>query len=278
MADRQVVAFHEVVGQHFPVGLPVEFLEECLLVAGHVKITDHFLDVCKGFTRWRCIFIECDQNPAQPLLDSHRLQAIRFTIESGVASHCRSTTQSAVQIVCPAMVWTDDGPRVAAPFKQCRHTVAADIRMGTKDTFTISHDHDRLTGEIKGKIVTGLTKPVRTTGTEPVHCEDLVQFLLHEFFRRVDAAWHRPCRLKWTRHVFQQLGSRINLRAQCIHVHLPCLMVTNQGHPDSGNGNNSADVIISFHGMLFKREFLTEREPKSGVQCSVTIPPHIQTI
>ena len=40
MTDRQVVAFHEILGQHLPVRAPAEFLAEDLAVVGHRQVAD----------------------------------------------------------------------------------------------------------------------------------------------------------------------------------------------------------------------------------------------
>ena len=45
MTDRQVVAFHEILGQHLPVGGPAKGFAKGFAVAGHIQIADQRIDI-----------------------------------------------------------------------------------------------------------------------------------------------------------------------------------------------------------------------------------------
>ena len=117
MADRQMVAFHEILGQHLPVGGPAEGFTKGFAVAGHIQIANQRVDIGQLRRRvWR-IRVQRHQNPALPHLRAHLRQADPVLAEVLVQGHRRGTTQGTVEVVGPGMIRTDNRPHRPAPLQ-----------------------------------------------------------------------------------------------------------------------------------------------------------------
>jgi len=153
MANGQVIAFHEILGQHLPVGIPDMGFKECLGVILHVIVGDHFGQRGELIRHRRGIGVECDKDPAQPLFAADVGQGVVGFAEPFVLGHRRRAAQSPIQIVSPCMIRAHDAACVAAPFQQSRHAVAADIGHRPEHSMSVAQDNDWLPGQFQRDVV-----------------------------------------------------------------------------------------------------------------------------
>ena len=191
VADRQVVALHEILGEDLPVGVPDVVFAECFRVAGEIQMGDHRLGFGEGFGRRRRVRIERHHDEAEPFLAAHGRQLHVGLAEALVAAHRRGAAQGAVEIVGPGVIGADDGAGIATPFQQRRHAVAADVGHRPQRAVAVTQHDDRLAGDLHRQVVAGVLQCVGPAGADPFLGEDVLEFEGEEIRRRVDRARHR---------------------------------------------------------------------------------------
>lgn len=126
MADRQVIAFHEVLGEHLPVRVPDMGLAEALDIVLHLIGGDQLFQRAKGRGDAGAVLVERDVDPAQPFLAADRGQGVVLLAEAGGLGHERRPSQAAVEVIGPGVIGADQHPLVAAASTsvdmRCRQT------------------------------------------------------------------------------------------------------------------------------------------------------------
>ena len=93
MADRQVVAFHEILGQNLPIGVPDVSFEKSFSVGTHVVVTDKLFNLGKLACYWTSLGVQRDKNPSEPFFASNLRQLVFFFAKSIISGHCRRATK-----------------------------------------------------------------------------------------------------------------------------------------------------------------------------------------
>ena len=126
------------------------------------------------FRNRRDVGIERDIDPAEPGLGAQLRQAIVRFAESGSAFHVRRRQQRTVEAIAPCMVRADDRGGAAAPFQQNRHPMQTDIGKRTHVASPVTHDDDRLTGDLIGQICARFGDRARPTDADPFLAEQVL--------------------------------------------------------------------------------------------------------
>ena len=109
-----MVAFHEILGQAFPVGVPDMILGEDCHIILHFVGQKFFRQLGKHIRHRRHVRIKADIDPAQIFLSGPRKLDIRF-VETAGTIHIGSANKLAVEIVGPGVIGTGEFASVPAP-------------------------------------------------------------------------------------------------------------------------------------------------------------------
>ncbi len=191
MANRQVVALHEILGEHLPVRVPHMGLAEALDVVFHLVLGDHLFQRAQRRGDARTILVEGDVDPAEPFLAADRRQDVVVLAEAGGLGHERRPSQVAVEAIGPGVIGADDRTLVAGAFQQGRHAMQADIGEGAQLAVLVAQHHDRLAGKLVGEIVASIGEPIRAADANPFLREDCLDLASEEFRARIHARRHR---------------------------------------------------------------------------------------
>ena len=127
VGDGEVVAFHKILSQAFPVGVPDMILFEDRHIILHVVRQKFFRQLGKHVRHRRHVRVKADINPAQIFLTSDRGKLdIRFVKTAGPV-HIGSADKLAVEIVGPGVIGAGEFACVPAPLDKTHHPVATDI-------------------------------------------------------------------------------------------------------------------------------------------------------
>jgi hypothetical protein len=140
----------------------------------HVITPDQLRELFHSLSDGRDILIERDIDPAEPGLGAQLRQAIVRFAESGSAFHVRRRQQRTVEAIAPCMVRADDRGGAAAPFQQNRHPVQTDIGKRAHAASPVTHDDDRLTGDLIGQICARFGDRARPTDADPFLAEQVL--------------------------------------------------------------------------------------------------------
>ena len=155
MAHGEVIALHEIFGEHLPVRVPDKFFLEVLDIVFHAVIGDQFLNVGKFLVRRLRIGIEGDHHPAQPFLAADLRQAVVVFAEAFIVRHGGCGAERTIEVVAPAVIGADDGSGIALVLQKDGHAMQANIGLGVQCTVPVTDHHDGLVSEFQGYIITG---------------------------------------------------------------------------------------------------------------------------
>ena len=229
MADRQVVAFHEVLGQHLPVRVPHEAFVEPLRVVRHVIGPDQLLDIGEMRGHRFCFGVERHHEPAKPFFAPQLWQTVMLLAEALVCIHGGRTAELAVRLIAPAMIGTGNDAAVAAAFENGGHAVQADIRLAADLPIHATDHHQRLASEFKGDVVAGLLQGGGAANAIPFLAEDMRHLRVEELRRGVNALRHGAGLLEGQRHSGGQFGNWIDRGVQVHRRNLrrAAILITN---------------------------------------------------
>ena len=117
MADGQVTAFHDVLGQNLPMGVPDVGFKNGFGGVCHVVVTDKGFDLCPLLRDGQRVRVQRRKDPAQPVVTTDIRQTVDRFAKSIVLIHRKRPAQRSVQIVNLGVTGADNATRVAAAFE-----------------------------------------------------------------------------------------------------------------------------------------------------------------
>ena len=118
MADRQMIAFHEIFSENFPIRVPNMGFIKGLNIVRHVVITDMRLNASQILGDGVGVGIERHKDPAKPFFAANARKHIVTFAKARVLRHCRCTAQTAIKIIGPGMIGADNRRRGSASFQK----------------------------------------------------------------------------------------------------------------------------------------------------------------
>ncbi len=165
MRNRQVIAFHEILGETFPVGVPQMVFGKNGDVIFLPVIRHDRRQLGQRISDWHRRFTQRQINPSLINLAAYWPQSKRRFLKTIRPVHEGGADKPAVKIIGPGVIGTGKAARVAAPVYKAHHPVAADIRAGRDLAVRTTHHNHRLAAMLKGHIIADirqLVSPART--------------------------------------------------------------------------------------------------------------------
>ena len=243
MADRQVVALHEVLGEHLPVGVPDVVLVEGLDIVLHAEVGDERPGFGQAFGDGRGVAVERHEDPTEPFLAADGRQSVVLAAEVAVQRHRRRATQGAIEVVGPGVIGADDAAHPAAAGQQRRHAVQADVGEGAQAAVAVAHHGDRLAGDVPGEVVAWLLQRGGAADAEPFAAEQAVELGVQKGLRGIDLGRHGAGFLERAGRGVAQQGDRV-LIGQVLHR----ASVPFRGPGDNARSYSTARIMLRTAG------------------------------
>ena len=118
-------------------------------------VGDQPLEVAQPVGERRSFACGVDENPAAPLFDPRRHQAVVIRIAAGQLARARRNFQAAVELVGPAVVGAAQraGVGAGARLEQLVAAVAADVEEAAQGAVIAAHEQDAVVADARGAVV-----------------------------------------------------------------------------------------------------------------------------